>query len=92
VRSQAQAVDILMKTSSAAGFIFLVMPNSLAALSELLKSSPAFASASTAHPPCACSRKEEKSEAPSGYGAPPDGPCAPFLYDLERRSATGAKA
>src|SRR5262249_16364747 len=52
----------VMKARSAAGFIVRVMPNSLAALSELLKSVPAFASPSTCAPEdCACSRKEEKS-------------------------------
>ena len=50
----------VMKASSAAGFMVLVMPNSLAALSEFEKSVPAFASPSTCAPEaCACSRKDE---------------------------------
>ena len=47
----------VMKASSAAGFIVLVMPNSVAAFSELEKSSPALASPSTCAPElCACNR------------------------------------
>src|SRR5438067_1299134 len=57
----------VMKASSAAGFIVFVIPSSLAALSELLKSEPEFASPSTCAPDaCACRRKEEKSDAESG--------------------------
>ncbi len=57
----------VMKASSAAGFIVLVMPNSCAALSELTKSPPALASPSTCAPePCAWSRNDEKSEVASG--------------------------
>src|SRR3954465_7816238 len=57
----------LMNTSRPASFIDLVMPNSLAALVALMKSAPASASPSTcAFDDCACSRKEEKSDADSG--------------------------
>ena len=62
----------VMKASSAAGFIVRVMPNSLAALSELLKSVPALASPSTCAPEAwACSRNEEKSAAPRGTRTAP---------------------
>ena len=56
-----------MNTSRPAIFILPVRPNSFAALTELMKSPPAFASPSTcAFDDCACSRNDEKSDAPSG--------------------------
>src|SRR3546814_16163228 len=57
----------LMNTRRPASFMVLVTPNSLAALTELTKSPPALASASTcALDAWACSRNEEKSDAPNG--------------------------
>src|SRR4051812_3297647 len=57
----------LMNTSRPASFIDLVMPNSLAALTELMKSPPALARPRIwALDDCACSRKDEKSDADSG--------------------------
>src|SRR4029450_3757914 len=57
----------LMNTSRPASFIVLVMPNSLAALIELMVSPPALARPRIcALLACACSRKEEKSLADSG--------------------------
>ena len=62
----------LMKANSAAGFMVFVMPNSLAAFRELVKSLPALASPSTwALEPCACSRKDEKSDAAKGTRTEP---------------------
>jgi hypothetical protein len=60
------------KANSAAGFIFLVTPNWLAVLSELVKSLPAFASPRTCAPEsCACKTKEEKSDVASGTRTAP---------------------
>src|SRR6476646_6530786 len=57
----------LMNTSRPASFMDLVMPNSLAALTELIVSPPAFARPRIwALLPCAWSRKDEKSLAFSG--------------------------
>src|ERR1700745_3139835 len=62
----------VIKASRAAGFMLLVMPNSLAALRGLLKSVPALAGPTTCAPEdCACSRNEEKSAAPSGTRTAP---------------------
>ena len=57
----------LMNISRPASFMFLVTPNSLAALIELIVSPPALASPRIcALLFCACSRNEEKSDADSG--------------------------
>src|SRR5690606_12563383 len=57
----------LRNTSRPATFMVLSMPNSLAALIELIRSPPALAKARTcALELCACSRKDEKSDAFSG--------------------------
>ena len=53
--------------SMPANFIFLLIPNSLAALIEFTVSPPAFAKPNTcALEFCACNKNEEKSEAASG--------------------------
>src|SRR3546814_2758817 len=65
VVSKPRAWMSLMNTRRPASFMVLVTPNSLAALTELTKSPPALASASTcALDAWACSRNEEKSDAP----------------------------
>ncbi|MNT29393.1 hypothetical protein D3C72_1651290 [compost metagenome] len=57
----------LMKISKPASFMDFVKPNSLAALMLLMASPPAFARPRICgFADCACSRKDEKSEAPSG--------------------------
>ena len=62
----------LMKASSAAGFIVLVMPNSSAALIELVKSSPALARPSTCAPSLApAAENDEKSDVASGTRTAP---------------------
>src|SRR6195952_768781 len=62
----------LMNISSPASFIVLVMPNSFAALTELMVSPPAFARPRiSALLACACSRKDEKSLAESGARTEP---------------------
>src|SRR6187455_3464331 len=62
----------LMNTSRPASFIDLVMPNSLAALIELIVSPPALARPRIwALLPCACSRNDEKSLADNGWRTEP---------------------
>src|SRR5689334_22213197 len=57
----------LINMSRPASFIVFVIPNSLAALMELMVSPPAFAKPRIcALEDCACSRKDEKSDADSG--------------------------
>ena len=51
----------------------LVATNSAACLTALTVSPPAFASPITSAPePCACNRKDEKSEVPSGWRTEPE--------------------
>src|SRR3954453_10427512 len=62
----------LMNISNPASFIVLVMPNSLAALIELIVSPPALARPRIcALLCCACSRNDEKSLAESGWRTEP---------------------
>src|SRR4051812_8398690 len=62
----------LMNISRPASFIVLVMPNSLAALTELIVSPPALARPRmSALLDCACSRNDEKSLADSGCRTEP---------------------
>src|SRR5919206_4416004 len=80
----------LMKTSRPASFIVLVMPNSLAALFELIVSPPALARPRIcALLDCACSRNDEKSLADSGcFTEPTTVPPAAFTtFDVSFCSA-----
>src|SRR5207342_1153842 len=62
----------LMNISRPASFIVLVMPNSLAALTELIVSPPALARPRIcALLDCACSRKDEKSADANGARTEP---------------------
>src|SRR3954465_1890791 len=62
----------LMNISRPASFMVLVMPNSLAALMELMVSPPALARPRIcALDACACSMKEEKSDADNGCRTDP---------------------
>src|SRR5450830_561476 len=74
----------LMNISRPASFMLLVMPNSLAALMALMVSPPALARPRIwALEFCACSRKDEKSEAASGCLALPSTVPPPALMTSE---------